>query len=188
MPVCHSCQPKFSNCHKITRGIVKCLSVQMELLKSEIHQEDLEDLNAHTWRARDLTTSNVNNPRRESLNLTKMSDAPRNWVVDLSSKGLEPHECELLERGLKYAVTPKQIPVESLIASAEDGIESKSGPDVDLVRLKMAGVLANTKPTKSNLPSSLHHSIKTLRERSDMICLPAGKGRWLGCDGQGCLP
>ena len=168
---------QISNCHKIIRGIEESLFVQMEFLMSEVCQEDVEDLTAHAWRERDLTTIRCKQSQKRKFKKLfersqRKSDAPRHWVVDLSRKGLEAHERELLERRLKYAVNPKQIPIKSLIASAEDGKGSKSGPEVELVLLNNAGILANAKPPKPNLPSLLRHSIKTLRERSEVTCLP----------------
>ena len=43
----------------------------------------------------------------------KTPNAPCNWLINISSNGVGPHVCKLLEQGLKYAVTPMQIPVEN---------------------------------------------------------------------------
>ena len=100
-----------------------------------------------------------------------------NWVMDLSSKELRPHEYKLLGQGLKYAVTTMQIPVEKLISSVENGIRNKSGPNIDLIRLKIAGVLANARCPESNLAQDLNHAIRTLHEWNDMIYLSVDKGQ-----------
>ena len=78
---------------------------------------------------------------------------------------------------MNYAVTPRQIPVNDFIAGIEAGIKNLSGEKVDFARQKILGILANAKPPNPNIPSSLYYAMKGLREREDIVILPADKGR-----------
>ena len=72
--------------------------------------------------------------------VNKMSNTngmPENWVVDLTSNGLGTLERSVLERGLNYAVTPTQIPVNDFIAGIEGGIKNTSSQEVDSARQKI---------------------------------------------------
>ena len=89
---------------------------------------------------------------------------------------LSPNKEAVLKKGMNFAVTPRQIPVDDVIAGVEGGLKDLAGSDVDRARVKIAGVLTSCKPPPSNLPWSLQKALNNLK-KDDIMILPADKGR-----------
>ena len=49
------------------------------------------------------------------------------WVVNLSTKTLSPDEKDLLEKGLNFSVTPKNIPTKDIVAKVETSEKPPNG-------------------------------------------------------------
>jgi len=66
--------------------------------------------------------NNINNTNITSKNHNKTTS--NNKVINISSYELKKEEIEILDKGLNFALAPKQIPVEEIICGLEDGIKS----------------------------------------------------------------
>ena len=95
------------------------------------------------------------------------------WVVNLSSKELSPNEEAVQKKGMNFAVTPEQIPVNDIIVGVEGGLQGLTGSDVDKACLKIAGVLTSAKPPPSNLPWSLWKALDDLKAVLLLSCYGA---------------
>ena len=107
--------------------------------------------------------------------LLKKSIPPKcdnRWVANLSSKELSPNEEAVLKKGMNFAVTPEQIPVDDIIVGVEGGLQ---GSDVVKAHSKIAGIPMSARPP-SNLPWSLRKALDDLKKREDIVILPADKG------------
>ena len=58
-------------------------------------------------------------------------------VVNLLDRELSTNEKAVLKKGLNFAVTPRRVPVDDIIAGVEGGLHGLSGPEVEEAHLKM---------------------------------------------------
>ena len=146
----------------------------MDHLANVLNPTKVEDLKAHTSRAQEITTQKSRTAQKEKFDRLLKKNTPPNsrWVVNLSKKKLNPNEEAVLRKGMNFAVTPGQIPVEDVITGVEGGLQGLTGSEVDKARLKIAGVLTSAKPPPSNLPWSLWKALNDLKEE-DVVILPA---------------
>ena len=68
------------------------------------------------------------------------------WVINLSSKELNDSQVQVLKRGLKFAPTPKNIPVKEVVAEVESGLRRVPQQDADRVRISITGLLRKAVP------------------------------------------
>ena len=101
----------------------------------------------------------------------------KRWVVNVSSKELTPATISLLQRGLKFAVTSKALPVEDIVLTMEEAcrhlgeekaasLHSEGGQDTK----KDPNPLSNLAPDKRK-------AIHALKGDRDIMILPADKGK-----------
>ena len=55
------------------------------------------------------------------------------WIVNLSDKQLSDNEQSLLIKGMKFAITPKHIPKEEIIAKVESSLKGIEKPEADTI-------------------------------------------------------
>ena len=79
------------------------------------------------------------------------SPIDENWVVNPSSKELSNAQTRVLKRGLKFAPTPKIIPVKEMVAEVESGLRKIPQQEEDKVRIGVTGLLRKAKPPSSNI-------------------------------------
>ena len=107
------------------------------------------------------------------------------WVINLSSRSLSSPETSVLERGLNFAPTPKEIPVVDIITETEYAIkrlqyDKNSCIDENSVaelRARVTWVLKSAKPPKSNITKEERDALSELRKDNKITILPADKGR-----------
>ena len=61
--------------------------------------------------------------------------------MNLSNRQLTPHETSVLAKGETFAVTPKTVPVEEIVASVEAGIRGLPRDQADEIRLEASRAL-----------------------------------------------
>ena len=72
------------------------------------------------------------------------------WVVNLSTK-TSSHEKDLLEKGLNFSATPKNIPTKYIVAKIETVVKNLPMAEADSIRAKTSLVLQKASPPKDNL-------------------------------------
>ena len=98
-------------------------------------------------------------------------------VVNLSHRQLPSHEEEVLSLGLSFAIAPRSIPFEDIIAATEATDRRLDQNTEDALRTDMAEVLRKAKPPKPNMSFKQHSAVCALRNDSNIVIVPADKGK-----------
>ena len=92
-------------------------------------------------------------------------------------KTLSPHEKDLLEKGLNFSVTPKNIPTKGIAAKAETVLKNLPIAEANNIRAKISLVLQKASPPEDNLSMKQRQALHSLKEDTEITILPADKGR-----------
>nr|XP_049602429.1 uncharacterized protein LOC125984529 isoform X1 [Syngnathus scovelli]XP_049602430.1 uncharacterized protein LOC125984529 isoform X1 [Syngnathus scovelli] len=96
----------------------------------------------------------------------------------MSRHKLTQAECSILAKGLNYAITPKNIPVDDFILATELACEKIHNPGQKAaLRNEVAGILKTAKSPPSNITKQEINAMITLAKNKDITILPADKGR-----------
>lgn len=98
-------------------------------------------------------------------------------MVNLSKKQLTSEEKSVLSRGLNYAVTPKNHPVDDMIVAVEKACIRLPETQAEQVRLKTIHAINATKPPVPNVTTGEQRALKNLTKYKEITILPADKGR-----------
>ena len=79
------------------------------------------------------------------------SHANKKRVVNMSSKVLSDAQMGVLNKGLKFAVTPTVVPKKEMIVANESSLTKVEKSTADTVRVLAANMIEKSKPPKSNL-------------------------------------
>jgi hypothetical protein len=98
-------------------------------------------------------------------------------VHNASGIPLGENELAVLKKGLNFAICPRSVPKSDLIASVESAIISRTSEEKAYVRRKASAALNHARVPKSNLSFEETKALKSLRDRNDIVILPADKGK-----------
>ena len=92
---------------------------------------------------------------------------------------LSNEEVTLLEKGLNFAVTPREIPTHDYIIGIESACKLIGAHSTDAQRLRSdcVRVLKNADPPKSNISVKERDALRSLARDKEITILPADKGR-----------
>ena len=110
----------------------------------------------------------------------KRPKTDENWVRNISSRPLDKTETCVLSYGLKHSVTPKRIPTESIVSSAEAVLSRQrylSESAKDSIRSRIASTVQSASIPDNNLTKDEQQALKRLKNDSNIVILPADKGR-----------
>ena len=102
-------------------------------------------------------------------------------IINLSKKELTPLEKSLLQKGLKFAVTPATIPIKEYISTTTvAALKAGEHNGVDCSGLyhnfnRILNTFTN-KPIHTNITKSEHLALENLRKDKDCIIVTADKG------------
>ena len=85
-------------------------------------------------------------------------------VVNLSSKSLSDQQQRVLAKGLKFAPTPKSIPVKEIVTNLESGLRRVPQQAADEARVRIVNLLKRARPPPSNIAREEENAIRTLIE------------------------
>ena len=85
---------------------------------------------------------------------------------ELSSVGVS-----VLKKRPRFAITPKSIPLDSIISCIEDGINSLVDEDKEIIRQSCASILRKVKPSKSKVIKRELDVLKNIRSDSNIPLL-----------------
>ena len=83
-------------------------------------------------------------------------------VVNLSSIMFNSEEIKILSKGLGFAVSPKNIPFESIICNIENGTQGISSNDKEILRQECSLAMLKSKRPKSNLNKEGREALRSL--------------------------
>ncbi|XP_068749247.1 uncharacterized protein [Montipora capricornis] len=124
---------------------------------------------------------------RHENNLTYLSteadyDCPatinrKNWVINLSQKPLATAERSFLEKGPKFAPTPRTIPVKDIVSEIEAAIARLPDDLKDAIRTTTAFLLHRARPPPhSNITKAELKALKNLKDDHECVIIKADKG------------
>ena len=97
--------------------------------------------------------------------------------MNLSDKVLSDGDKSLLNKGLKFRVPQREIPIAEFISGVEDAVRHLDQQTADSLRDTTKKLLTNAKPPKSNLSKEEEFSLRKLRKLTkDTVFLPSDKG------------
>ncbi|KAM7314034.1 uncharacterized protein ISCGN_003819 [Ixodes scapularis] len=122
--------------------------------------------------------------QEEKLSKLRKKDPERggadtaSFVTNLSSRQLSPCEIKVLAKGHGFNMTTTRPPLPKMVAAMEDGI-ARLDPSVrEGVRLKAIGILSKPPPRqRHNLSRDETAALRKLREDTEIVLLPADKGK-----------
>ena len=82
----------------------------------------------------------------------------------------------MLAKGLKFASTPKSIPMKEIITNVESGLRGVPQQAADKARVQIINLLKRARSAPSNITREEENTIHTLKNDPDLIILPTGKG------------
>ncbi|XP_069354553.1 uncharacterized protein [Maniola hyperantus] len=138
----------------------------------------------HSKKLRQLVggkSKNKNKNKQQCYNYPQNStqtDESRPPVVNLSSVPIEENVLNALSKGLNFALTPRNIPIESIVCSIEDTIVRNSIParEAECLRQDIATFLRRAKLPQSNINREDRTALLDIRNNKDILILPADKG------------
>ena len=96
--------------------------------------------------------------------------------MNLSGEELNEATVSVLSNGLNFAPAPKFIPVKEIVSGVEQAINVLSREDSEEIRREVCRSLNRAVPPKHNISKTERLALKSLRENSDIVVLPADKG------------
>ena len=99
------------------------------------------------------------------------------WVVNKSNKTLTTDELSVLEKGLNFAVTPRDFPLKDVLVSTEIACKQLSAPKAQSLRAEVTKCIKKAKRPASNISKGEFKAIQELKADTDITILPADKGR-----------
>ena len=88
-----------------------------------------------------------------------------------------------MNRGLKFAPTPKTIPVKKIVAEVESGLRKIPQQEAGKVRIGVTGLLKKAVPPPTNITKEERQAIKSIKEAKELMVPSADKGKC--CSGYG---
>jgi hypothetical protein len=107
----------------------------------------------------------------------EVANIKQRWVINHSNRTLSDSEYKVLSRGLKFAVTPRELPTWDIITSTEQACyQIKDSKVAQSLRSEVVKALKSARPPRSNISKEERLALKSLREDKNIEILPADKG------------
>ena len=97
--------------------------------------------------------------------------------MNKSNKTLTTDELSVLEKGLNFAVTPRDFPLKDVLVSTEIACKQLSAPKAQSLRAEVTKCIKKTKRPASNISKGEFKALQELKADTDITILPADKGR-----------
>jgi hypothetical protein len=101
---------------------------------------------------------------------------PKETVINLSSWILDDGLHSLLQKGLNYAVTPRNVPIEDLLAGVEKAVQSQPVESAEESRQETVRIIKSASKPRDNLTRTEKATLRNLKNNSELTVLPADKG------------
>ena len=151
-------------------------------LSSKLHRSDWDKIDAISFRSMENELQKSTERQKNKFQrLTKNSGSDqtldnRRTVINVSNRNLSQEEVSVLAKGGNFAITPKEIPKEEIIANLESALRFLPEEKAQELRTETARILKKAKPPKSNLKPREFKAIRELNKDENILVLPADKG------------
>ena len=124
----------------------------------------------------DINTERQRNKFNRLLPPEPSLSVPSRTVINLSEHQLTDDQTSILAKGGNFAITPKSVPTEEIIANTEAAITSLPDSKAEEIRSEVSRILRRSKPPKSNIKQREKQALKQLNNNKNIVILPADKG------------
>ena len=97
--------------------------------------------------------------------------------MNKSNKTLTTDEHSVLEKGLNFAVTPRDFPLKDVLVSTEIACKHLSAPNAQSLRAEVTKCINKAQRPASNIRKGEFKALQELKADIDITILPADKGR-----------
>ena len=104
------------------------------------------------------------------------AEQQQKWVRNLSHYNLSETEQRVLAKGLKFAITPDQTPVDDYIVATETVCRDLPTSEANELRCEVVRILSDGTKPKSNITKEERKALKNLSKENSIVMLPADKG------------
>ena len=98
-------------------------------------------------------------------------------MINLSLKEVNDEEKKVLSKGLNFAVTPQQLPVDEIITTEQACLQLTDTTKAASLRSNVTRILKKNKNIKQNISREERVALEGLTKNKDIMILPADKGR-----------
>ena len=177
----------------ITSKKVSVLKLQAQekttCLLSKLSAEEGEVVSSHLQRSKEHEYTKTKQRHMAKLERLKTKKLPpstdidlsgqqlKKWVVNLSKYALSDSETSALAKGLNFAITPKQPPVDEYVVAIEQACQKLKPNEADQLRSKAVNIISTTKLPTANVSKQETQALQNIAKNKDIICLPPDKGK-----------
>ena len=97
-------------------------------------------------------------------------------MINLSDTTLTESQNQVLQLGLSFALAPKHVPVQKVIASVEKCLYKVTGAEATHIRSKVISAIKTHLPEPCVLSPEGRNALTELRKHPDLVTLKADKG------------
>jgi len=97
-------------------------------------------------------------------------------VINLSDKKLDDGLSSLLQKGLNYAVNPRTVPIEDILAGVVKAVQSLPMEMAEEARQETVRVIKSSSRPTDNLTRAEREALRTLKKNTSLTILQADKG------------
>src|SRR5215469_1292483 len=101
---------------------------------------------------------------------------PKDTVINLSGHILDDGLHSLLQKGLNYAVTPRNLPIEDLLTGVEKAVQSLPVESAEEARQETVRIIKSPSKPRDNLTRTERAALRNLKNNTELTILPADKG------------
>nr|XP_022912150.1 uncharacterized protein LOC111423134 [Onthophagus taurus] len=130
----------------------------------------MEKANREFQKTRDTHIKKFESLERRSQKKIGNSLPVETIVINRSNVPLTKDETSVLAKGLNYAIAPKKVPKEEIICEVEAAVRGMPALKAEEIRQEVA------RPPKSNLTVGEKTALPSIKEKSEIVVLPADKG------------
>lgn len=107
---------------------------------------------------------------------TKVPNKER-WVINIPGQNLSDSKISFLQNGINFSIAPSNLPVMDIITPIEQAVQKLQPTTAEMVRMSLFASRNRNKTPRLNITPSEREAFKVLKNRENLMILPADKGR-----------
>ena len=171
---------RINDCHRRLNYYKDKLQQRLDKLRRFIPTDLLDtiltiaDRRANKTAEQHCTKTQLKLTRLQRTKDKKRQKPDDNWVRNISSRPLDKTETQVLSYGLKHSVTPKRVPTEAIVSSAEAVLSRQRELSESAKDNMIASTIQSASLRDSNLTKDERQALKRLKTDENIVIL---KGR-----------
>jgi hypothetical protein len=103
-------------------------------------------------------------------------ETSKETVINLSGRTLDDGVSSLVQKGLNYAVTPRTIPTEDILAGVEKAVQLLPVEMAEEASQETVRIIKSSSRPRNNITRAEREALRNLKNNTDLTILPADKG------------